>query len=78
MHERKAMMADLSDAFIALPAATGRSRNCCEILTWAQLGLHQKPFGLLNVQEFYASFYRADRSRRSDEIHPSAAPRLAH
>src|SRR5687768_12741348 len=56
MHERKAMMADLSDGFIALPGGYGTIEEFCEILTWAQLGLHQKPFGLLNVQQFYAAF----------------------
>ena len=56
MHERKALMADLSDAFIALPGGYGTIEEFCEILTWAQLGLHQKPFGLLNVQRFYDAF----------------------
>ena len=56
MHVRKAMMADLSDAFIALPGGYGTLEELCEILTWAQLGLHQKPFGLLNVQKFYDGF----------------------
>jgi uncharacterized protein (TIGR00730 family) len=55
MHERKALMADLSDGFIALPGGYGTLEEFCEILTWAQLGLHQKPFGLLNVQKFYQS-----------------------
>ena len=53
MHERKALMADLSDAFIALPGGFGTYEEFCEILTWAQLGLHRKPFGLLNVASFY-------------------------
>lgn len=53
MHERKALMADLSDAFIALPGGFGTYEEFCEILTWAQLGLHKKPFGLLNVAGFY-------------------------
>jgi uncharacterized protein (TIGR00730 family) len=53
MHERKALMADLSDGFIALPGGFGTYEEFCEILTWAQLGLHQKPFGLLNVAGFY-------------------------
>ena len=53
MHERKALMADLSDAFIALPGGFGTYEEFCEILTWAQLGLHRKPFGLLNVAGFY-------------------------
>jgi uncharacterized protein (TIGR00730 family) len=53
MHERKAMMADCADAFIALPGGYGTLEEFCEVLTWAQLGLHQKPCGLLNVQGYY-------------------------
>lgn len=53
MHERKALMADLSDAFIALPGGWGTLDEMFEILTWAQLGLHSKPCGLLNVQGYY-------------------------
>lgn len=53
MHERKALMADLSDAFIALPGGYGTLEEFCEVVTWAQLGLHQKPCGLLNVAGFY-------------------------
>jgi uncharacterized protein (TIGR00730 family) len=53
MHERKSRMADLSDAFIALPGAYGTADEFFEILTWAQLGLHAKPTGLLNVKGFF-------------------------
>ena len=53
MHERKAMMESLSDAFIALPGGYGTLEEFCEIVTWAQLGLHQKPLGLLNVAGYY-------------------------
>jgi uncharacterized protein (TIGR00730 family) len=53
MHERKALMADLSDAFIALPGGLGTLEEFAEILTWAQLGLHAKPAGLLNVAGYY-------------------------
>jgi uncharacterized protein (TIGR00730 family) len=56
MHERKALMAELSDAFAAMPGGYGTLEEFCEILTWAQLGLHQKPFGLLNVEGFYDPF----------------------
>lgn len=55
MHARKAMMADLSDAFIALPGGFGTFEEFCEVLTWAQLGLQQKPCGLLNVEGYYDS-----------------------
>jgi uncharacterized protein (TIGR00730 family) len=53
MHERKAMMAELSDAFIALPGGFGTFEEFCEAVTWTQLGLHQKRCGLLNVLGFY-------------------------
>ena len=53
MHERKAMMADLSDGFIALPGGWGTLDEFFEILTWAQLGLHRKPCGLLNVYGYF-------------------------
>ena len=49
MHERKAMMADLADVFLALPGGMGTFDELFEILTWAQLGIHRKPIGLLNV-----------------------------
>src|SRR5260370_40587801 len=49
MHERKAMIAEMSDGFAALPGATGTADELFEILTWAQLGLHAKPIGILNV-----------------------------
>jgi uncharacterized protein (TIGR00730 family) len=55
MHERKAQMADLSDGFIALPGGLGTLEELAEILTWAQLGLHQKPCGLLDVNGYWAS-----------------------
>jgi uncharacterized protein (TIGR00730 family) len=53
MHERKARMADLSDAFIALPGGFGTLEEFCEVLTWSQLGLHRKPCGLVNVDGYY-------------------------
>ncbi len=53
MHERKALMADLSDGFIALPGGFGTMDEFCEILTWAQLRIHQKPVGLLNPDGYY-------------------------
>jgi uncharacterized protein (TIGR00730 family) len=53
MHERKALMAGLSDAFIALPGGIGTLDELCEILCWAQLGIHAKPIGLLNTGGYY-------------------------
>jgi len=53
MHERKARMAELADAFIALPGGMGTLEEFCEVVTWAQLGLHEKPCGLLNIQGYY-------------------------
>ena len=53
MHERKAMMADLSDAFVAMPGGIGTLEELFEIFTWSQLGFHDTPIGLLNVKGFY-------------------------
>lgn len=53
MHERKALMEELAEGFIALPGGLGTLEETFEILTWAQLGLHQKPVGLLNVNGYY-------------------------
>ena len=58
MHERKALMAELSDAFIAMPGGFGTFDEFCEILTWAHLGLHTKPSGLLNVAGYYDPLLR--------------------
>jgi uncharacterized protein (TIGR00730 family) len=56
MHERKAMMADLADGFIALPGGMGTLEELCEILTWGQLGMHTKPCGVLNVDGYFDLF----------------------
>src|SRR4051794_28048886 len=53
LHERKALMAELSDAFVALPGGFGTLDELMEQLTWSQLGLHDKPVGLLDVDEYW-------------------------
>jgi uncharacterized protein (TIGR00730 family) len=58
MHERKALMADLSDAFVALPGGFGTLEEFCEVVTWTQLGLHAKPCGILNVLGYYSPLLR--------------------
>jgi uncharacterized protein (TIGR00730 family) len=58
MHQRKAMMVDLSDGFIALPGGFGTTEEFCEVITWAQLGIHHKPCGILNTDGFFTSFLK--------------------
>lgn len=53
MHERKAKMVELAEGFIALPGGMGTLEEFFEVLTWAQLGLHQKPCGILNINHYY-------------------------
>jgi uncharacterized protein (TIGR00730 family) len=53
MHERKALMAELSDGFIGLPGGLGTIEEFFEVVTWAQLGMHPKPCGLLNIKQYY-------------------------
>jgi hypothetical protein len=63
MHERKARMAELSDGFVALPGGFGTFEEICEMITWAQLGIHRKPCGVVNVAGYFdgllAQFDRA-------------------
>jgi uncharacterized protein (TIGR00730 family) len=58
MHSRKALMADLSDGFIALPGGVGTLEEFIEVLTWAQLGLHDKPCALLNTKGYFNTLLR--------------------
>jgi uncharacterized protein (TIGR00730 family) len=53
MHERKQLMSDLSNGFVALPGGMGTFEELCEVLTWAQLGIHSKPIGLVNASGYY-------------------------
>jgi uncharacterized protein (TIGR00730 family) len=57
MHRRKAKMADLADAFVALPGGAGTLEELFEVWTWAQLGLHNKPIGLLDVDGYYSRLW---------------------
>lgn len=71
MHERKALMADLAHGFIALPGGFGTYDEFCEVVTWAQLGLHQKPCGMLNVAGFFDSLLAMfDHATREGFIRP--------
>jgi uncharacterized protein (TIGR00730 family) len=71
MHERKALMAELSDGFIAMPGGIGTMEEFFEVLSWAQLGLHEKPCGLLNVRGYYDRLMQfIDHSVMQDFIKP--------
>lgn len=72
MHERKTLMAELSDGFIALPGGLGTLEELFEILTWALLGLHQKPCALLNVANYYEQLGAfLDHATREQFIKPA-------
>jgi uncharacterized protein (TIGR00730 family) len=71
MHERKALMAELSDGFVAMPGGIGTMEEFFEVLSWAQLGLHEKPCGLLNVSGYYNALIEfLDRAVAADFIKP--------
>jgi uncharacterized protein (TIGR00730 family) len=71
MHERKALMAELSDGFVAMPGGIGTMEEFFEVLSWAQLGLHEKPCGLLNVAGYYDPLIRfLDHAVTDDFIKP--------
>jgi uncharacterized protein (TIGR00730 family) len=71
MHERKALMAELADGFIALPGGYGTIEEFCEILAWSQLGWHRKPFGLLDAAGFYRGLLEFfDHATREGFIRP--------
>ena len=75
MHERKALMAELSDGFVALPGGAGTLEELIEIYTWSQLGLHRGAMGVLNVSGYYDALGRAARPRRRRGLPARAAPR---
>ncbi len=71
MHERKALMAELSDGFVAMPGGIGTMEEFFEVLSWAQLGLHEKPCGLLNVSGYYNALIEfLDRAVATDFVKP--------
>ncbi len=70
MHERKALMFDLADAFVALPGGLGTLEELFEILTWLQLGLHAKPAGILDVADYFAPLVAfLDQAVREGFVH---------
>jgi uncharacterized protein (TIGR00730 family) len=73
MHERKQLMAELSDGFVALPGGFGTWEEFCEVATWVQLGIHRKPCGVLNVSGYYDSllafFDHAVAERFVSDVH---------
>jgi uncharacterized protein (TIGR00730 family) len=72
MHERKQLMADLSDGFIAMPGGYGTFEEFCEVITWSQLGIHPKPCGLLNVLGYYdALLAMFDHGVAEGFVHPA-------
>ena len=78
MHERKALMADLADAFIAMPGGYGTFEEFCEILTWTQLGLQRKPCGILNVEGYYDHLLQNVRPRGGGAVRQTGASRNVH
>jgi uncharacterized protein (TIGR00730 family) len=78
MHERKAKMAKLADAFIALPGGFGTFDELFEILTWAQLGIHNKPIGLLDVAEYFSPFLTLVRRAADEGFVPQCNLELIH
>jgi len=79
MHERKAMMMDLADAFIAMPGGFGTLEELFEVLTWSQLGLHEKPIGLLNTDGFFDGLVAFTRHQvETGFLSPAHSARLMH
>ncbi|MGG0188147.1 TIGR00730 family Rossman fold protein [Bacillus rhizoplanae] len=72
MHERKAKMSELADAFIALPGGYGTFEELFEVVCWSQIGIHEKPVGLLNIAEFYTPLLQmVDRAAEEGFMNPS-------
>ena len=77
MHERKAVMAELADAFVALPGGVGTLEELFEVYTWNQLGLHAKPLGLFNVRGYFDGLARFLDHATAERFVTRAAPRDA-
>lgn len=72
MHERKAKMSELADAFIALPGGYGTFEELFEVVCWSQIGIHEKPVGLLNITEFYTPLLQmVERAAEEGFMNPS-------
>ncbi|MDP7980587.1 TIGR00730 family Rossman fold protein [Bacillus sp. WLY-B-L8] len=72
MHERKAKMSELADAFIALPGGYGTFEELFEVVCWSQIGIHEKPVGLLNIAEFYTPLLQmVERAAEEGFMNPS-------
>lgn len=78
MHERKQQMADRADAFAALPGGIGTLEELFEIWTWAQIGIHSKPIGVLNVSNYYTPLLGfLERAQREEFLQPRVRDKLA-
>jgi uncharacterized protein (TIGR00730 family) len=78
MHARKAAMAELADAFVALPGGIGTLEEFFEVWTWGQLGIHHKPYGLLNVDDYYTPLIEfLDHARRAGFIRAAQRDQVA-
>lgn len=77
MHERKAKMESLSDGFIALPGGVGTLDEIIEIFTWSQLSIHRKPFGFLNINNYFSHLFDFFKKMKDDGfLHPGYLERL--
>jgi uncharacterized protein (TIGR00730 family) len=77
MHQRKAQMAELADAFVALPGGLGTLEELFEVWTWGMLGIHDKPFGILDVEGYYKPLISfLDHARDEGFVRPAQRARL--
>lgn len=78
MHERKAVMGELADGFIALPGGMGTFEELFEVLSWAQIGIHTKPVGLLNVNGYYDPLLKLIQHSVKEGFSPATALEAVH